>query len=60
MIKREQIYTNKWRKISWSNYLLGCCDCNLIHSLDFRVIGQELQMKVKLCPKLTKEARKTK
>lgn len=57
-MKKTQIYTKEWVKIPWKNYLLGCCDCRLVHKIDFRVIGQQLEMKVKLCPKLTKEARK--
>jgi hypothetical protein len=57
-MKKKQLYTKEWNTISWNDYYLGCCDCRLVHKLDFRVIGQTLQVKIKLCPKLTKEARK--
>ena len=54
---KKQIYTKEWIDIPWKNYLLGCCDCRLIHKIDFKVVGQKLKMRTKLCPKLTKEAR---
>ena len=56
-IVNHQIYTGEWRKIKWNGYLVGCCDCRLIHEHNFKTIGQDLYMKTKLRPKLTAQAR---
>jgi hypothetical protein len=54
---KHQIYTGKWRKIKWRENLVGCCDCRLVHSHDYKVIGNDLYERVFRKDKLTKKAR---
>jgi len=34
-----------WHVLRWRAHRFVCCDCGLLHVLDFRVVGKQLQMR---------------
>lgn len=38
MSKRKQVYDGEWIAPVRKNYEMECCDCGLVHRLDFRLI----------------------
>lgn len=32
---------SRWVQPAMRGYLLSCCDCGLVHRLDFRIVGPE-------------------
>jgi len=38
-IKFKEIQDNEWVRPIRKNYYLECCDCGLIHKMDFRLTG---------------------
>lgn len=53
---------NEWVLPNQKNHKLGCCDCGLIHAIDFRIVtvsGKlEVQFRARRNSKLTKARRK--
>ena len=37
-MKFKQQYENEWVQPRRKNYYMKCCDCGLIHALDFRIL----------------------
>lgn len=35
----ETVRDSRWRTPVRKGYKLGCCDCGLIHRIDFRLVG---------------------
>lgn len=38
---------NEWVEPRMKNYYLKCCDCGLVHRMDFRIVKGKVQFKVK-------------
>lgn len=38
MIRYKQAYDNEWIKPVMRGYRIKCCDCGLVHEMDFKVI----------------------
>lgn len=56
----EKAGTNGWTR--WVQpvligYLMECCDCALVHRLNFRVYRGSIQFKVQRAPRYTARAR---
>ena len=49
---------NKWIQPIRRGYKLACCDCGLIHSVDFRIFKGRVQFRVRRADGLTRIARK--
>jgi len=67
MTKFYKVKDNEWQMPVMDKYKLACCDCGLVHNIDFRVIDDETQKKIKNASvlfrakrnsKLTRELRK--
>lgn len=37
-MKFKKVGPGEWQQPTRKNYLMKCCDCGLVHSLDFRVL----------------------
>lgn len=37
-MRYKNVQENEWVKPVMKNYLMKCCDCGLVHELDFKVI----------------------
>jgi hypothetical protein len=53
-IKKSQVYNNQW---FFPKGYIGCCDCGLIHKIDFRLKNGRIQIKVNEDRKLTNKYR---
>lgn len=50
---------SRWLRPARKGYLLGCCDCNLFHWMEFRVDKDgEVDFRVARAPGYTAQARK--
>jgi hypothetical protein len=43
----KQVDPNEWVTIEWTGQHEECCDCGLIHIVDYRVIDGKLQFKAR-------------
>ncbi len=52
----------EWIQPKQKGYLMSCCDCGLVHRLDFRIAGdlkkQKVQFRAYRSPKYTAQQRK--
>ncbi len=46
-----------WIEPVTNDYKLACCDCGLVHSVDFRTENGEIQIRFKIDKSLTEERR---
>lgn len=58
MIKLEQIQDGEWFEPAMKNHKLGCCDCGLVHRVDFRVRDGKVQMRAVRARNYTAKQRK--
>jgi hypothetical protein len=49
----SQIYTGEWQQPPRKNFFLACCDCGLVHRLDFRIVKGHIQFRTFLHPRAT-------
>ena len=54
-MKYRQEYDNKWFYPKRSKWLMRCCDCGLVHNVEFRI--QTLEVRMTRNKKETKIAR---
>lgn len=45
MKRYQQAYNGEWIQPVRRGYLMRCCDCKLVHILDFRIIGGRIQFR---------------
>jgi len=45
-MKLDQIKIGVWNRPDHDGYLLQCCDCGLVHEIDFRIKGKDIEFKV--------------
>lgn len=56
-LKLKQITAGEWQRPIHRGYRLSCCDCGLVHRMDFKVEGDDVLFRVYLDPKTTKQER---
>lgn len=60
----KQAKDNEWIQPIKKGYLMACCDCALVHRVDFRIVTdtktgkQSVQLKASRSPKYTASQRK--
>jgi hypothetical protein len=63
-MKYEQIYDGVWRAPIRRGYRLGCCDCGLTHTIDFRLVkegnGHRIEFRMTRNNRATAQKRKKK
>lgn len=42
--KYEQAYDGDWIQPIMKKYKMRCCDCGLVHTVDFRIVGKRVQL----------------
>ena len=57
MTNYEQPEEGEWVQPVRKGYLMKCCDCGLIHRMDFRVQKRHIQFRVYREDEMTKKAR---
>lgn len=60
-IEYEQHVSGMTRKIKYKEelFVTACCDCGLVHSMDFKVRQGIISIKIDVMPEHTEETRKT-
>ena len=57
-----QIYRREWVEPIRRGYKMGCCDCGLVHTMDFRLVGRPgwrvIQFRVARDPRATAQKRR--
>jgi hypothetical protein len=51
---------NEWITPHYTKFKLICCDCSLVHDVQFRIYKDKIQFKLKRNNKSTGQARRTK
>lgn len=60
MPKYKQVYENEWVQPVMKGYKMGCCDCGLVHVLDFRIYKGRIQFKARRNNRATGQHRRWK
>jgi hypothetical protein len=42
-----EVNANEWVQPVKKNYKMACCDCGLIHELDFRIVKNRVQFRAR-------------
>ena len=57
-MKYEQAEPNKWIQPVRKGYKLSCCDCGLVHEMDFRVHKRHIQFRTRRSARATGQVRR--
>lgn len=57
MVNRKQIEDGEWVKPKLQNFSFECCDCGLVHTMDFKIEGQRVLFRAYRDPEETQAAR---
>lgn len=63
MTKREsyhQVVDGEWIEIAMTDFREMCCDCGLVHTVDFRKRGRKFEMRARRDERATAAARRGK
>lgn len=60
MRRFAQIKDGEWFQPQMRKHLMACCDCGLVHWMDFRVVKDNVQIKARRAPGHTRKRRKRK
>jgi hypothetical protein len=51
---------SRWIQPEMKKYLLACCDCSLVHEMQFRIAGDKVQFRARRAERHTAQQRKLK
>jgi hypothetical protein len=57
-MKYDEPEDGEWIFPKRRGYLLACCDCGLVHRMDFRLMGKHIEFRVFLEPRRTGQMRR--
>lgn len=46
-MRYHQVLDNVWEQPVRKNYKMACCDCGLVHDVDFRIHKGKIQMRAR-------------
>lgn len=46
-MKYTQVKSNEWVTPVRKGYKMACCDCGLVHELDFRIVKNRIQFRAR-------------
>ena len=58
MSKYEQVIDDEWVQPVRKNYKFCCCDCGLVHKLNFRIYKNHIQFQAKRDNRATAQVRR--
>ena len=58
MSEYEQQYDGEWVWPVRNGFKLACCDCGLVHEMDFRVLNRHIEYRVKRDNRATGQLRR--
>jgi hypothetical protein len=53
-----QVVDDEWVEIGWRKQRESCCDCHLVHDVDYRVVDGKLQFRARQNARATAAARR--
>jgi len=53
-----EVNANEWVQPVKKNYKMACCDCGLIHELDFRIVKNRVQFRARRNSRATGQFRR--
>jgi len=56
--KYVQVVEGEWTDESWEKNHDQCCDCGLVHEIDYRIVNGVLQSKVRVLQRNTDQIRR--
>ncbi len=57
-MKYDKPKTNEWVQPVRKNYQLACCDCGLVHAVDFRIFKGRIQWRMRRNNRATGQMRR--
>lgn len=54
----HHVKDGEWFQVTRRNQEILCCDCGLAHVLEFRIVGNRIQIRGRRHPELTADTRK--
>jgi len=45
MAKFKQVGPGEWQQPVRKGYKMACCDCGLVHNIDFRIVNRHIQLR---------------
>jgi len=49
---------HEWLQPKMKGFVMACCDCGLVHKMDFRIVNENVQFKAVRAPRYTAAQRK--
>ena len=59
-MKYKQVIENEWEQPIRKNYKMSCCDCGLVHNIDFRIVRGKIQIRGRRNNRATGQVRRHK
>jgi len=56
----RQIYDGDWFQPTMKKHMMACCDCGLVHRLNFRIVEDAVQIQSTRAPRYTAALRQNK
>jgi hypothetical protein len=50
---------SRWVQPVKRGYLMACCDCGLVHRMEFRIAGGRVQFRAQRAPRVTAQHRRS-
>lgn len=57
-MRYPQVKTNEWVTPIRKGYKMACCDCGLVHELDFRIVDGKIQFRARRNKRSTGQLRR--
>jgi hypothetical protein len=54
----KQVVENEWQQPIIRNYKMACCDCGLVHEIDFRIHKGRVQLRARRNNRATGQIRR--
>ena len=57
-MKYQVAEDNEWIQPIKKGYKVACCDCGLVHDIDFRIVNDRVQFRARINSKATRARRR--
>jgi len=54
----KKVIENEWQQPIVNDYKMACCDCGLVHNIDFRIYRGKIQMRARRNNRATAQIRR--
>jgi len=57
-MKFKDVGENEWQQPIKKGYRMACCDCGLVHDVDFRIVNGKIQLRMRRNKRSTSQMRR--